>query len=246
MNASTDTHAGAGHQAPVTWSRRAAEMAAVVVFLSCVGAVAQHTRSLKPVTGTTAYHEHLARTIESAPREIREWVGVDVPIPVQAQNLLRPTAFLSRQYVNRATGESCVVTIVHCGDARDMLDHYPPNCYPGQGWILQRAKPAEFKLSVGTVQATNYEFARGRFGVSTLAAVTNAMILPNGTTDREMAGVERAMSTPALRNLGVAQVQVFFDQAIPEARRQAIAGEMLEGHAACIAAIARTTSLSQE
>ena len=110
-----------------------AEAAPIAAFLCCVGLVARHTRSLSPTEDATAYKEVVRNAITSMPHDAGEWSGIDVPIPSQAQQLLRPTAYLSRQYVNRSTGESCLVVVVHCGDARSMLDHYPAQLLPGSG-----------------------------------------------------------------------------------------------------------------
>jgi hypothetical protein len=61
------------------------------------------------------------------------WVGMNTPIPKPAIQLLQPNAVLSRQYRNDQTRESVSLLIVNCGDARDLMGHYPPICYPSQG-----------------------------------------------------------------------------------------------------------------
>lgn len=226
-----------------TWRRRLGEVASIAIFGACVAAVANHTRGLAPSGDVDGYHEQVRKAISAAPREFKDWVGVDVPVPTQAQALLRPTAILSRHYVNRATGEACLVMLVHCGDARDMLDHYPPNCYPGQGWTLQSSAPDKLATTFGTIKATDYEFSRGRFGTSTAAMVTNAMLLPDGTTAADMAGVESVMGAQSLRFYGVAQLQVFFDNAIAPARRRDIVLEMVEAHRNSILAVVRQDRL---
>ena len=55
-------------------------------------------------------------------------------VPPEAQELLRPNAIFSRRF--QRPGEIGVhVLVVHCSDARDMIGHYPPICYPSSGWV---------------------------------------------------------------------------------------------------------------
>jgi hypothetical protein len=61
------------------------------------------------------------------------WVGANTEVPKPAIELLQPNAILSRTYVNERARESVALLIVNCGDARDMMGHYPPICYPSQG-----------------------------------------------------------------------------------------------------------------
>jgi hypothetical protein len=67
------------------------------------------------------------------PTDAGTWVGREIDMPKPAIQLLQPNAILSRQYVNEQAREVVSLLIVNCGDARDLMGHYPPICYPSQG-----------------------------------------------------------------------------------------------------------------
>ncbi|MDY7108295.1 MAG: exosortase-associated EpsI family protein, partial [Planctomycetota bacterium] len=87
-----------------------------------------------PDGSAAARRVEIAAAMEGVPFFVGDWVGEDEAVPREAQKLLRPNAILSRRY-RRPGGTWLHLLVVHCSDARDMLGHYPPICYPSAGWV---------------------------------------------------------------------------------------------------------------
>src|SRR5688572_8658902 len=86
---------------------------------------------------TEPYHAAVRAAVAAIPQVSGNWVGKDVPVPDAAVQMLHPNVIFSRRYQNLSTNETVAVLLVHVRDARDVLGHYPPVCYPGQGWMTQ-------------------------------------------------------------------------------------------------------------
>jgi hypothetical protein len=176
----------------------------------------------------------IARAIATAPYFIGRWVGEDSmdQIPREAQTLLHPNAIMSRTYRSPA-GPAVQVLIVHCGDARDMIGHYPPICYPSTGWSRVPVRGREdLVLSVNgrALAARQYEFRcatpRGRIEI---IRVFSAFILPDGRVALDIDNIHRQSERPALSVQGVAQVQVITSAQVPLNEAIDAADEILGG-----------------
>ena len=69
------------------------------------------------------------------------WVGKEVPPAKEAVRLLKPNCIISREYTDTRSNDrygsrNCSVLIVQCRDSRDMVGHYPENCYPHIGELM--------------------------------------------------------------------------------------------------------------
>ncbi|MFZ9881483.1 MAG: exosortase-associated EpsI family protein, partial [Phycisphaerales bacterium] len=95
-------------------------------------------RTFAVVAGETRRAE-VDRAFSKVPLLLGAWLGTDVPLPAGATEVLHATGTLSRRYVRIGSSTEVTVALVHCGDVRDMLGHYPPACYPSQGWQLTNA-----------------------------------------------------------------------------------------------------------
>lgn len=191
------------------------------------------------------YHDRIAQALNDLPMSHGSWIGQYTEVPKAAAELLHANVVVSRSLRNIETGERVELIVVHCSDARDLLGHYPPVCYPAHGW-LQRADE-ELNLSLGeddhTVSrgvypegagsewpCTLYRFERMSQGYSHNMAVLNYMVLPNGQVGASMNVVDRAAADLGQRARGAMQVQVLFrDAEVEESRRIEIAEELI-GH----------------
>src|SRR4051812_34674083 len=79
--------------------------------------------------------------VKDFPERVGEWEGQDGKLPQEAIALLRPNFYLSRSYFNMHN-DRVSFYFIEVEDTRDMMGHYPPNCYPGNGWELIRTTPA--------------------------------------------------------------------------------------------------------
>lgn len=178
----------------------------------------------EPGPDTGPYHAAVANLADGSPYQIGEWVGVDVPVPREATALLRPNKIISRRYEQIGRGLAATLLLVHCRDARDMEGHYPPRCYPGQGWRQVASRPAAWSIRGMEVVGTEYEFTAETFSRSAHVVVDNFMVLPDGRIVPDLDGVIASAKDYRKKFLGAAQVQVVFDAEVPEeARREAFA-----------------------
>lgn len=156
------------------------------------------------------FHAAAANAIRSIPSQFGPWQGSDTPVPTSAQALLKPNAIVSRSYINRETDEQASLVIVQCRDTRDMAGHYPPICYPGQGWSESPGtrRIATIAITNRELQATRYEFKRSAFDRERTLVVYNFFAIPGKGLPTDMDAIRRAAADYAARPFGAAQFQV--------------------------------------
>lgn len=87
--------------------------------------------------------------LSAFPKEIHDWTGKDVPLPVNVQRVARADDFLSRLYINRTNNRWANVYIPYTAHPRTMLGHRPQVCYPAGGWVHDSTEPSEVISSSG-------------------------------------------------------------------------------------------------
>jgi hypothetical protein len=168
----------------------------------------------------SGYAASVRAAVAALPKSFGEWTSADAELPVSAVKLLRPNASLQRQYRNALTGESVTLLLVHCGDERDMEGHYPPNCYPSQGYVLLRQEPASW--CGGRVNGSLYTFEGSGLAGSAGEWVADAFVVRGQGTQCTMADMRRATRRGDARYFGAAQVQVVVEARMTPERRDAL------------------------
>lgn len=201
----------------------AASFALLLVILLTRGAGAQAP------PGAEEYHQRVAGAIERVPYKIGDWVGTDVEVAPAAQRLLRPNKLMQRRYRNFTSGQSFSVLIVHCKDSRDMVGHFPPVCYPANGWSPVATDDGSFSLSTGTFGAKEYHFDRVVEGIEQRMLVFSFFIVPSGSAAiaSDYGALNAASRNRLATGLGAAQIQIIGGEGIPEAERQAVVDEFI-------------------
>jgi hypothetical protein len=190
---------------------------AVLTAALLVGVGMEARSRARPVGATQARVRGAAEA--SIPYSIGDWIASDVAAAPAAIALLRPNVLVSRAYQNLKTGETATLLFVQCSDARDLVGHYPPNCYPANGWTLEAAARRDWQVDGTTIQGMRYRFG-GRAGDALSGTVVdNFMVLPTGEFGRDMDAVDRVAGDAGLRRLGAAEVQVLTDGKMSEERR---------------------------
>jgi hypothetical protein len=109
------------------------------------------------------------------------------------------------------------------------MGHYPPNCYPGQGW--QMLETGNWEASLGgssPVRVPEYEFIAVRGAVTEGLWVRNAMLLPGDGLGRDMTDVQKLARKVTRRYYGAGQVQFVFPHNYTVEERERITAEMLQ------------------
>lgn len=160
-----------------------------------------------------AYFASVRQAVEEVPLTIGPWVGTPVDLQEAATEILNPN--IGRQWVfeNVDTGQVIQVLIVHCQSTKDMLGHYPPQCYPNAGWAFDPATDRELTtvpFGGGEIPATRYTFTVFRNGSLVSLNVLNFLALPaqTGGLEPDMAGVNDASRSRVTASLGGANVQL--------------------------------------
>jgi hypothetical protein len=173
------------------------------------------------------YHARVRQAVDALPFVVPGWVGVDVAIPQGATAMLHPNAILCRRFTNLRTNESLTLLLVHVRDTRDILGHYPPVCYPGQGWTVESARAHDWAYKQGDVQGTEYVMRRAGVAGDDRMTIDNFLILPGGGTYRDMQEGERAAQSRLRKVFGAGQFQFVAEGVTSDGRRRQIVEEFL-------------------
>ncbi len=154
------------------------------------------------------YHARVRASIDAVPKEFDGWVGQHQEVPKEAIKLLQPNRILSRNYINAELGLQGSLLIVHCKQARDLAGHYPPRCYPSQGWAMAEPVSREWDVQGSDISGRDYTFTMQVPSGTAVKAVANVLVLPDGRLVGNMDEVYGAAADHARRHFGAAQVQV--------------------------------------
>jgi hypothetical protein len=180
-----------------------------------------------------------ARLLET-PFRLGDWVGTDEPLPAAALEILHSSAVLSRQYTNLRNGDRARLAIVYCGDARDMLGHHPPVCYPSSGWrpVTQlndgpaggtSPKVVAIQHAGEEILANLYRFTKADpSGVERQITIVGFFAIPGVGMTRDETSLRAQSGSRAQSSLGVGQVQVLLDGHPTLESVQGVARELLE------------------
>lgn len=178
-----------------------------------------------------AFHRRIFEMVDQIPAKIGDWVGTDMPIPPAAVAMLRPNAKLQRRYVDMSDPlrrRYVDFLLVQCSDARDMGAHYPPVCYPGQGYAQDGApQPVDWAAGGRIISGTEYHFSRSMTDHPDSKFVVDLLILPNGTFARDIKDIRSAAADYLRQYYGAAQIQVVFDVKYSLEERQKIFDELM-------------------
>lgn len=153
------------------------------------------------------------RAFSEVPMLLGAWLGTDVPLPAGAREVLHATGTLSRRYVRIGTNTEVTVALVHCGDVRDMLGHYPPACYPSQGWQLTNAGGERMSIRMlgQPAAAAVYRFEKPESGGSKSSlSVVGCFLLPGQPSTPDVSRLRAIARDRANSSAGVGQIQIVF------------------------------------
>jgi len=201
----------------------------IVPLVTCgllVGIAAdQAAREVAPV-GVEEYHASVREAESKIPFNIGEWIGTDTEIRQEALKILDANSTVSRVYRNLKTRRTATLLLVQCADARSLLGHYPPVCYPSQGWSQISSELMPIPPTYGEFEATRYAFGYDLMEQSSSLRVMHFTVLPDGRIAPNMGLLETAARDRRYTFCGGASVQLIVDSALSDAE-QTEAYEML-------------------
>jgi hypothetical protein len=181
-----------------------------------------------------AFHAKVRAALDKMPRYIPPWTMDDQPIPPSAVQLLKPNAMLCRQF-KKVTGVKATLLVTQCRDSRDMLGHYPPVCYRGQGYEFvcrsgaagADGVPQEWEAGDMKFKGMEYEITRVQGKVREDTFVRDFFVLPYGPIVADMEAVTAASKDYRTLAFGVAQIQLLCDGSYSRRQRDAIFSDLI-------------------
>jgi len=87
--------------------------------------------------------------LSAFPKQIGNWTGKDVQIPVNIQRAAKNDAFLNRFFINEVSNQWANVYIAYTAHPRTMLGHRPQICYVAGGWVHEGSELTNVTSSTG-------------------------------------------------------------------------------------------------
>jgi hypothetical protein len=172
--------------------------------------------------GVDAYHANVREAVALIPFSIGDWVGIDTEIRYEALRILDANITLSRTYRHLGSGRTATLLLVHCDDARSLLGHYPPVCYPSQGWTQISSAPRVVVTGDMSVEASEYVFGYDSVDQPTQLGVLHFTVLPDGRTAPDMQLLDIAARNKRFKFFGGASIQLVVGAHLPDADRNEI------------------------
>lgn len=209
-----------------------------LVGLAILG-VAYGNRRLSAVQpqSSAPYHERVVEVGESMPRQIGQWLGADMPLDEGAIKILHPNLAISRRFMHVTKGYSADLLIIHVRDARDILGHYPPICYPRTGYLAEESKKRDWTVAGRTIHGMEYHFSKNGLVLGSDLVVYNFLIVKDKPFCRDMEEVQLAAKDGTRKIFGAAQVQVLCRSSMTEEDREQAFQDLIEGNMGVIEAI---------
>lgn len=192
---------------------------AVISALMLIALLMQKSTVEKTSWDAQPYHRQVRQAVDDVPYVVGDWIGQDVPVPTAAIQMLRANVVLSRRYRNVSDGSQVVLVIVQCSDARDLLGHYPPVCYPSHGWTTESTFDRQWQVKQQDIDGVEYHFSREELQRVEPLVVQNFMVLPGGGTSAGMSAVNQLAQDQQRKFYGAAQVQLVCSGDMPAEQR---------------------------
>lgn len=206
-----------------------ASWAPSLVTLLLLGGMTVEVSARQVREDTSGYHARLKELAAVAiPYSIGDWLGRKLESPPAAVEMLHSNVLINRMYTNSRTGEMAGFLFVQCADARDLIGHFPPVCYPAHGQVKMFGAARDWKVGDEQIHGMRYGFRGKTDAVNSDMVVDNFMVLPNGVYGRDMDAVNKVAQSADLRHFGAAQIQILTNAAMSDARRDEVLRSLIE------------------
>jgi hypothetical protein len=181
---------------------------APVLSVALLGALFARNITFPQPEDAEPHHARVRIAAEQVPYKFGNWQGADGEVVPAAIKLLKPNVLIKRSYRNSETGRQASLLIVHTPDARYLRGHYPPVCYPHNGWTPVSQRPWNDHVAGLDISGRKYIY-RINYGQAVQEIeVSNCLVLPDGRILWNMDEVYRQAGDYVRRFYGAGQVQV--------------------------------------
>ena len=175
-----------------------------------VGMAVEKSTHVKP-EDVEPYHARVKAAVAEIPQQIEGWQGKDEAVPEAAVKLLNKPVMLSRRYADhrfKDGAHQAHLLVVVCRDSRDMVGHYPENCYRNTGQEMVAKDPRDWELNGVKIEGMEYQFSQVHGGRIRRSSVFHFIVVPGKGIVRDIQDMNRAAEDYQARYYGAAQVQV--------------------------------------
>jgi len=218
-------------------SRRFGEYPVVLAAIALLVVGARYKLNMEPAPDAKPYLNSVARAYEQLPKKSSSLISRIIPVPTAATQILQPNVLDSRAWSDTLTGDQFSVLFVHCGDARDMLAHYPANCYVGSGYQILQQAPRTLESAGLKLYGTEYEFGAQRFDGPSPFYVFNVMVLSDQRQEPDMRGLYKQVRLSSQSGYGSGQIQIIVQSSVPESKRAELYERAIELYSPLIRAV---------
>lgn len=171
--------------------------------------------TLPPAPDVEMRFRDIRDQVIALPARLGPWRGEDVEVPLNEQRILKPNAMVSRSLSMLGGDERAHLLLIHCRDVRDMLGHWPANCYVSAGWAAE--KDAGRVITVPNaglgLKALRHRFSRARAeGIVERTEVWSAFLAPGEPPTGSLEDLAGQAGASLRSRQGIAQIQVCFPQ----------------------------------
>ena len=218
-------------------------VAPLVTFGLLAGVAVDQAGRQKVPSGVEAYHARVRESEALVPYNVGNWVGTDTEIRQEALNILDANSTVSRTYRDLMTGRTATLLMVQCVDARSLLGHYPPVCYPSQGWSQLSSSHITVPRKPTSYVATEYAFSYELLQQSNSLEVLHFTVLPDGRLAPDMGLLDIAARDRRFTFYGGASVQFIVPAGLNEEDRKDVYGILYQAADPWISAVQTGLSL---
>lgn len=172
--------------------------------------------------------QRVTEAIEQVPYRVGAWVGIDTPSPFEASRLLKPQQVLARRYRLRDRADTVDLILQYCRDTRDVNRHYPTLSFPARGWTRVSSTTDLVSVHGEPTPVAVYRFAKVLRERQRELEVVSAVIRGDGRVFAAPDAMRNTWSSPAVRERGMAQVQLIFNHPVTGVQRRETVGRLLE------------------
>ncbi|MGC4031236.1 MAG: exosortase-associated EpsI family protein [Tepidisphaeraceae bacterium] len=194
--------------------------------------MAVDNRSFKAEGDFAEFHRRAADAVDDIPLTLGPWVGRGRELKPEELKLLQPNAYRFIDFTDtrpEAVGDPSrrvLFLVAQVRRAGLMEGHYPPNCYPAQGYSMVNGTGDSRTWEIGgrTIVGMQYFFERRSGDRVGRSCVYNFMVLPGLGVRPDMESVNASAEDYQQRYYGAAQFQLVFGgslaRATTDAKRQ--------------------------
>lgn len=145
-----------------------------------------------------------------------QWLEIGtVAIPTSQARMLDLNAYVSKKFRRLASPRLIEVTLFlsHCADARTMIGHHPPNCYPAIGWDLKADATRDFEIVHSTgriIRAKMYQFRIERSNMEMTLHVANGFVVAGERFNSTLEEASVDLGGDGMVRYGISQFQLVF------------------------------------